>query len=48
MATLADRVRTFLRSPRGQRLVHQARAELTRPDRQRRIRQLLGRLRRRG
>lgn len=48
MATLTDRIRAFLRSPRGQRLAGQARAELTKPENQRRIRQLLGRVRRRG
>jgi hypothetical protein len=44
MATLAQRVRTFLQSPRGRRLVDQGRHQLAKPENQRRLRGLLSRL----
>ncbi|GIF77380.1 hypothetical protein [Asanoa siamensis] len=48
MATIADRIRDFLRSPRGQRLVQQGRTQLQKPENQRRLQQLANRLRSRG
>ncbi|MGN9776437.1 hypothetical protein ACTMS0_11785 [Micromonospora sp. H33] len=48
MATMVDRIRTFLQNPQGQRLTGQARDQLNKPDNQRRLRQLAQRLRRRG
>ncbi|GAA2854660.1 hypothetical protein Acy02nite_73860 [Actinoplanes cyaneus] len=44
MATLAQRVRTFLQSPRGQQLVDQGRRQLAKPENQRRLRGLFQRL----
>jgi hypothetical protein len=48
MRPIIDRIRTFLRGPQGQRLIRQGREQLSKPDNQRRLRQLLQRLRRRG
>jgi hypothetical protein len=48
MTTIVGRVRAFLRSPQGQSLARQARDRLGRPDNQRRLRDLVHRLRRRG
>lgn len=48
MATMVDRIRTFLHNPQGQRPTRQAREQLNKPDNQRRLRQLAQRLRRRG
>lgn len=48
MATITDRIRAFLRSPQGRRLVDRAQQELRKPDNQRRLRDLATRLRRRG
>jgi hypothetical protein len=45
MATLAQRVRTFLQSPQGRRLVDQGRRQLAKPENQRRLRGMLTRLR---
>jgi hypothetical protein len=45
MATIADRIRDFLRSPRGQRLVQQGRTQLNKPENQRRLQELANRLR---
>jgi len=45
MASIADRVRDFLRSPKGQRLVQQGRAQLDKPENQRRLQALAARLR---
>jgi hypothetical protein len=47
MATIAERIRAFLRSPQGQRLARQARDQLSKPENQRRLRQLAQRLRQR-
>jgi len=44
MATLAQRVRTFLQSPQGRRLVDQGRHQLAKPENQRRLRGLFSRL----
>lgn len=48
MATMVDRIRTFLHNPQGQRLTRQAREQLNKPDNQQRLRKLAQRLRRRG
>ncbi|SDZ33165.1 hypothetical protein SAMN05421684_4582 [Asanoa ishikariensis] len=48
MASMADRIRDFLRSPRGQRLVQQGRTQLNKPENQRRLQQLANKLRSRG
>jgi len=47
MASITDRIRNFLRSPQGQRLVRQGREQLNKPENQRRLRQLADRLRKR-
>lgn len=47
MATLAQRVSTFLRSPRGRQLVDQGRRQLAKPENQRRLRGLFDRLQKR-
>jgi hypothetical protein len=47
MATIIERVRVFLRSPQGQRVARQAREQLSDPRNQRRLRELVQRLRRR-
>ena len=45
MATLAQRVRTFLQSPQGRRLVDQGRRQMAKPENQQRLRGLLSRFR---
>jgi hypothetical protein len=47
MATIIERIRAFLRSPQGQQLTRQARDQLRKPDNQRRLRQLVQRMRQR-
>jgi hypothetical protein len=47
MATLVQRVRTFLQSPKGRRLVDQGRQQLAKPENQRRLRGLFDRLQKR-
>ncbi|MCW3839640.1 hypothetical protein ONA70_05970 [Micromonospora yasonensis] len=42
--SLMQRIRTFLRSPRGQQLVERGRRELAKPENQQRLRQLATRL----
>jgi hypothetical protein len=42
--TLSQRLRNFLASPKGQRLVTQGRQQLAKPENQRRLRSLLTRL----
>jgi hypothetical protein len=44
MATLTQRISTFLRSPRGQQLVTQGRQQLAKPENQRRLRGLFDKL----
>ncbi len=44
MATLAQRVRTFMQSPRGRQLVDQGRRQLAKPENQRRLRDLFTRM----
>ena len=48
MTVIVDRIRAFLRSPQGQRLARQAHDQLRKPDNQRRLRELVHRLRRNG
>ena len=45
MPTLAQRLRTFLTSPQGQRLIAQGRRQLAKPENQQRLRQALTKLR---
>ncbi|MFY1693603.1 hypothetical protein [Plantactinospora sp. WMMB782] len=45
MASLVQRIRLFLRSPQGQRLVERGRRELAKPSNQQRMRQIAYRLR---
>ncbi|HEV7707600.1 MAG TPA: hypothetical protein VGP16_05355 [Asanoa sp.] len=42
---MADRLRDFLRSPRGQKLIQQGRTQLDKPENQRRLQQLANKLR---
>lgn len=44
MATLSQRLRTFLAGPQGQRLIDQGRRQLAKPENQARLRTLLTRL----
>jgi len=45
MATLQQRLRAFVGSPQGKRLIAEGQRQLARPDNQRRLRQLLTRFR---
>jgi hypothetical protein len=45
MATIIERIRAFLRGPQAQRLTRQARDQLRKPENQRRLRQIVQRLR---
>jgi hypothetical protein len=45
MATLSQRLRAFLSSPQGRRLIEQGQRQLAKPENQRRLRQLLARFR---
>ncbi|GAA2465553.1 hypothetical protein GCM10010435_38510 [Winogradskya consettensis] len=47
MATLMQRLQTFLRSPKGQKLVQQGRQQLAKPENQARIRQIMTKARKR-
>jgi len=44
MATLAQRLQRFLRSPQGQRVIDQGRRQLAKPENQARLRRALARL----
>ena len=44
MASLSQRLRAFLASPHGRRLVEQGQRQLARPENQRKLRQLLTKL----
>jgi hypothetical protein len=44
MATLAQRVRAFLQSPQGRRLIDEGRRQLAKPENQRRLRGLFTRM----
>lgn len=49
MASIGQRIKAFLRSPQGRRVVDRGRSELAKPENQRRLRDLANRLsRRRG
>jgi hypothetical protein len=45
MATLSQRIRAFLTSPKGQRLIQQGQRQLAKPENQQRLRRLLAKLR---
>jgi hypothetical protein len=45
MATLQQRIRAFLNSPQGKRLIAEGQRQLAKPENQRRLRQLVNRLR---
>jgi hypothetical protein len=45
MATLQQRIRAFLNSPQGKRLIAEGQRQLAKPENQRRLRQLLARFR---
>ncbi|WP_173745309.1 hypothetical protein [Actinoplanes sp. TFC3] len=40
MATLMQRLQTFIRSPKGQKLIQQGRQQLAKPENQARLRKL--------
>jgi hypothetical protein len=44
MPTLTQRLRTFLTSPRGQRLIAQGQRQLAKPENQQRLRKALTKL----
>ena len=46
MPTMSQRLSTFLRSPKGQKLIEQGQRQLAKPENQQRIRDLLTRLQR--
>lgn len=48
MTKLTDKIATFARSPRGQRLLQQAQAYAARPENQRRLARIRERLAARG
>jgi hypothetical protein len=45
MATLQQRIRAFLNSPQGKRLVAEGQRQMSDPENQRRLRQLINRMR---
>jgi len=45
MASLTQRLRTFLASPQGQRAIEQGRRQLAKPENQQKLRGLLARFR---
>ncbi|AGL16196.1 hypothetical protein [Actinoplanes sp. N902-109] len=45
MATLSERLRAFLGSPRGKRLIEQGQHQLAKPENQQKARKLLDKLR---
>jgi hypothetical protein len=45
MPTLSQRLQKFLSSPQGKRLIAQGRQQLAKPENQRRLRQIVSRLR---
>jgi len=45
MATLQQRIRAFLTSPQGKRLIEQGERQLAKPENQRRLRDMITRLR---
>lgn len=45
MATLGQRIRTFLASPQGKRIISQGQQQLAKPQNQAKLRSILARLR---
>jgi hypothetical protein len=45
MATLMQRVRAFLNSPQGKRMIAEGQRQIAKPENQRRVRQLIARFR---
>jgi len=45
MATLQQRLRAFLNSPRGRQVIAEGQRQIAKPENQRRLRQLINRLR---
>jgi hypothetical protein len=45
MATLQQRIRAFLNSPQGKKLIAQGQQQLAKPENQRRLRQMINRFR---
>ena len=45
MATLQQRIRVFLSSPQGKRLIEQGERQLAKPENQRRLRDMITRFR---
>jgi hypothetical protein len=45
MATMQQRLRAFLSSPQGKRMIAEGRKQLAKPENQRKLRQLLARFR---
>ena len=45
MASLMQKLRTFLSSPQGKRAISEGRRQLAKPENQRKLRQLLARFR---
>jgi hypothetical protein len=45
MATLQQRIRAFLNSPQGKRLIAEGQRQLAKPENQRKLRQLIARFR---
>lgn len=47
MATLSQRIRAFLGSPQGKRIIAQGQRQLAKPENQRKLKSLLSRLQKR-
>jgi hypothetical protein len=45
MATLQQRLRAFMNSPQGKRMITEGQRQLAKPENQRRLRQLISRFR---
>ena len=45
MATLQQRIRAFLTSPQGKRLIEQGERQIAKPENQRRLKQVIARFR---
>jgi hypothetical protein len=45
MATLQQRIRAFLNSPQGKRLIAEGQRQIAKPENQRRLRQVIARFR---
>jgi predicted house-cleaning NTP pyrophosphatase (Maf/HAM1 superfamily) len=44
MPTISQRLRAFLSSPKGQRLIEQGQRQLAKPENQQRVRQMLAKM----